>query len=540
MSPRFRGPSDGFPMDVRGETADASETFTPIQHTVISDQFRKYRDPAPMPDESPEGNEDMDSKSTSSDSGSKGEGDVLSTPDSETTHKKERPSIADCYEIQGRFTECTYLGSGSYGQVHSAFDIRTGERVAIKKIEKVFDNDTNAKRLLREIVILRMLSHQNVIGFRGLLCPEDLTNYTDLFLVFSFVDTDLQKIMSSKQYFTNLHIQYFFYQILLGLRYIHSKGIIHRDLKPANLLVNANCSLRICDFGLARATEATSAGYTPSHPQPLAAPPLHNVHKAASFASYHHPQRSSSSSSSSSMLPPPAPVPRARSRDTSCNPMDGLSVLPRPSRAPRQLTKHVVTRWYRAPELILLSEYTTAIDMWSVGCILAELLSMQKESFQSSEDRTALFPGKSCFPLSADHKLAYQDQLDQMNVIFRVIGSPSVADIERLHSDKARNFVYNLPKCPAIDLQKRYSGADPQAIDLLKKLLTFSPSARLSAEQALNHPYLEPFRDPKVLEALQGLQPHWDFEDDQELHEQKLRALIREQILIDNPRATNR
>jgi mitogen-activated protein kinase 1/3 len=69
----------------------------------------------------------------------------------------------------------------------------------------------------------------------------------------------------------------------------------------------------------------------------------------------------------------------------------------------RNLTGHVVTRWYRAPELILLEkDYGTAVDMWSVGCIFAELLGMMKESFSTFLERKPLFPGNSCFPLSPD------------------------------------------------------------------------------------------------------------------------------------------
>jgi len=67
----------------------------------------------------------------------------------------------------------------------------------------------------------------------------------------------------------------------------------------------------------------------------------------------------------------------------------------------RELTGHVVTRWYRAPEIILLEkDYGPAIDLWSVGCIFAELLGMMKENAETFADRKPLFPGKSCYPLS--------------------------------------------------------------------------------------------------------------------------------------------
>ena len=67
----------------------------------------------------------------------------------------------------------------------------------------------------------------------------------------------------------------------------------------------------------------------------------------------------------------------------------------------KELTKHVVTRWYRAPEVILMNEfYSYSIDIWSVGCIFAELMSMMKENFPDPFSRVPLFPGKSCYPLS--------------------------------------------------------------------------------------------------------------------------------------------
>lgn len=101
----------------------------------------------------------------------------------------------------------------------------------------------------------------------------------------------------------------------------------------------------------------------------------------------------------------------------------------------RELTGHVVTRWYRAPELILLEkDYGPAIDMWSVGCIFAELLGMMKESAPTYLDRKPLFPGKSCFPLSPDKHVKEErkgfpfSRNDQLAVIFEVIGTPSEED----------------------------------------------------------------------------------------------------------------
>ena len=94
----------------------------------------------------------------------------------------------------------------------------------------------------------------------------------------------------------------------------------------------------------------------------------------------------------------------------------------------RQLTRHVVTRWYRAPELILVQPYTSAVDIWSMGCILAELLSMQEGNYQ---DRSPLFPGGSCYPLSGNKdESGDDDRLDQLNVILGVIGTPELKELD--------------------------------------------------------------------------------------------------------------
>ena len=112
---------------------------------------------------------------------------------------------------------------------------------------------------------------------------------------------------------------------------------------------------------------------------------------------------------------------------------DRPPAFPKKSPLTRQLTKHVVTRWYRAPELILIQPYTSAVDIWSLGCIMAELLSMQEGNVPGYQDRTPLFPGGSCFPLSGDAGSSVNDErLDQLSVIFGVIGTPSEEEIAAL------------------------------------------------------------------------------------------------------------
>ncbi|KAI9218044.1 kinase-like domain-containing protein [Blastocladiella britannica] len=156
------------------------------------------------------------------------------------------PALAKRYQIVRE------LGSGAYGVVSSAKSLETGEDIAIKRVTKVFDKVILAKRALREIKLLRHFNgHDNITAILDMEVPN-LTNYTEIYLVQELMEADLHQIIRSEQPLSDAHYQYFVYQILRGLKYIHSANVLHRDLKPGNLLVNADCELKICDFGLAR------------------------------------------------------------------------------------------------------------------------------------------------------------------------------------------------------------------------------------------------------------------------------------------------
>lgn len=144
-------------------------------------------------------------------------------------------------------------GSGAYGTVVIADDNQKNIQVAIKKIERAFEHKLFTKRTLRELKILRLLSHENIVQLKTIQKPEDPSKFEEIYAVFEVMETDLGSIIKSSQELSIAHIQFFLYQILRGMKYIHSAGILHRDLKPRNLLVNSNCDLKICDFGLARA-----------------------------------------------------------------------------------------------------------------------------------------------------------------------------------------------------------------------------------------------------------------------------------------------
>jgi mitogen-activated protein kinase 1/3 len=165
------------------------------------------------------------------------------------------------------------------------------------------------------------------------------------------------------------------------------------------------------------------------------------------------------------------------------------------------LTGHVVTRWYRAPELILLEkEYGPPIDVWSVGCIFAEMLGMMKESAPTYLDRKPLFPGKSCFPLSPDKHAKEEkggfpfSKNDQLAVIFEVIGTPNEEDKSFVTDQKALEYLNAFPRKERVDLNTVYPGAGEEAIDLLHRILVFNPYFRLSLDECLNHPFFKKVR----------------------------------------------
>ena len=136
----------------------------------------------------------------------------------------------------------------------------TGKKVAIKKIPKAFEDTIDCKRLLREVKILRHFKHDNVLGLVDILPPTGAkTDWKDVYIVSELMDTDLHYIIHSKQSLTDEHFKYFLYQILRGVHALHSAHVLHRDLKPGNLLVNKNCDLKICDFGLARGVDPGAA-----------------------------------------------------------------------------------------------------------------------------------------------------------------------------------------------------------------------------------------------------------------------------------------
>jgi len=138
----------------------------------------------------------------------------------------------------------------------------------------------------------------------------------------------------------------------------------------------------------------------------------------------------------------------------------------------QEQTEYVATRWYRAPEVILSwKHYTQKIDIWSIGCIFAELIG-----------RKPIFQGK--------------DYINQINRIAEIIGTPSKDDILHIGNEEALTFITSLGFKPKIPFQRIFPQAPPEAIDLLERMLMFDPIKRISVEGALAHPFLRTLHDP--------------------------------------------
>merc|ERR1719293_174359 len=141
------------------------------------------------------------------------------------------------------------------------------------------------------------MNHENIVGLVDCFTPvTSIDNFSDVYMVMPLMGADLNNIIKTQK-LSDDHVQFLIYQIIRGMKYVHSAGIIHRDLKPSNIAVNEDCELKILDFGLTRPTENEMTGY-------------------------------------------------------------------------------VATRWYRAPEIMLnWMHYNHTVDLWSVGCIMAEMLT---------------------------------------------------------------------------------------------------------------------------------------------------------------------
>lgn len=423
------------------------------------------------------------------------------------------------WRLPERYRYRRLLGAGSYGQVCEARDLSSGGEalVAIKRIPKVFDSIGDGKRILRELAILRKLEPSPyVVALLDVLVTEDVENFQELYLVLEHAGQDLRAVARCQPVFTERAAQKLLRDFFLGLSHLHASGVFHRDLKPANCLVRRGrkgsnegaddalqWELKICDLGHARAVgrESSTRDARPG-----------GVRASA-----------------------------------------GTTMA-------RSLTCHVATRWYRAPELILLQgNYTSAVDVWSAGCVAAELFRMLPDHDAPCESqRGPLLPGDGCFPLSphlsprvseeVDNDLVVCGSRDQLALILNLVGSPSEEEVDEITGDApslvaktARRYLKSFPHQKPADLAELFPASSSTARELLGSLLQFSPKRRAKVEDVLAHEFFaglpRPEEDGRCSRERAVVDP-LDFEA-AELDVAQLRRLIWREVSGFCPEATS-
>eukprot|EP00419_Tripos_fusus_P059012 CAMPEP_0172929850 /NCGR_PEP_ID=MMETSP1075-20121228/218693_1 /TAXON_ID=2916 /ORGANISM="Ceratium fusus, Strain PA161109" /LENGTH=439 /DNA_ID=CAMNT_0013791155 /DNA_START=1 /DNA_END=1321 /DNA_ORIENTATION=- len=395
----------------------------------------------------------------------------------------------------------------------------------------MFEDLIDCKRILRECAILSKLDNDNVVRLYDVVAPRDMNTFEELYMVMEICDSDLKKLCRTDVTLTALHINTLLYNLLVGLSYLHSAGIYHRDLKPANCLVNQDCSVKICDFGLSRAIgdENHKLGELPNTPrgdedgaQPAMPAVPHTQRLKRHLTGHVVTRRNLPPRPEACKLPCESGLLRedfdfGLSRaigdenhklgelpNTPRGDEDGaqpaMPAVPHTQRLKRHLTGHVVTRWYRAPELILLQEnYTEAIDVWSVGCIFAELLGMLEGT--KIQDRGPLFPGSSCFPLSPDHKhktdykYHTRGKHDQLNMIFNLLGTPTDKHVAQFERDDAKRYIRCFAERAGEGFASKFPHVDSATLELLEMTLRFCPQERATVASVLDHPIFSEIRD---------------------------------------------
>lgn len=340
-----------------------------------------------------------------------------------------KPRFLGCSRIQNYEWLCK-LGEGTFGQVSKARSKKTGQIVALKKILMHNEKDGFPITALREIKLLKQLDHVNVLKLEEMAVErsKNPTKKASMFMVTPYMDHDLSGLLQNPSVvFTEPQIKCYMKQLFEGCAYLHENRILHRDMKAANLLINNKGLLQIADFGLARP-------YDDEPPKPG---------KGGGIAT-------------------------------------------------REYTTLVVTRWYRPPELLLqLRKYTTAIDMWGVGCVFGEMFKRK--------------------PI-----LAGDTDLNQALMIFDLVGSPTEETMPGWRDlpgcENVRDFAPSSSK-----LQRVFKDQGALAISLLTELLKLDWRKRINAIDALQHPYFHTAPYP----ARPGDIPK--FEESHELDRRKFR-----------------
>lgn len=334
--------------------------------------------------------------------------------------------VYGCTKFSGHYKEEKKLGQGTFGEVYKGIHLETQRQVAMKRIIVNVEKDLFPITAQREITILRRLDHKNIIKLIEVVYDQSpsATSRPDqaqasrnnspaksFYMILPYIVSDLSGILHNPRINLKLgDIKNMMLQLLESINYIHCQKFMHRDIKTANILIDHNGVLKLADFGLAR----IYYGAPPNSRYPGG---------AGSGAKY---------------------------------------------------TSVVVTRWYRAPELVLGDKtYTTAVDIWGAGCVFAEFFE-KKPILQGSSD------------------------IDQGHVIFKLLGTPSEADWPLARYLPGAELTRT--KYPGTLKERFGSFLNDTGLDFLQQLLALDPYKRLTAMSAVHHPFFkeEPLPSTKL------------------------------------------
>eukprot|EP00928_Gymnodinium_smaydae_P044406 TRINITY_DN29622_c0_g2_i1.p1 TRINITY_DN29622_c0_g2~~TRINITY_DN29622_c0_g2_i1.p1 ORF type:complete len:489 (-),score=37.41 TRINITY_DN29622_c0_g2_i1:310-1776(-) len=338
------------------------------------------------------------------------------------------------------------LAAGSVGTTAEAYDRHQERLVAVKRAKNVFDSRVECERLLREVAILNELSNTGVLKIFDIVPRPDMESADDLYIVLELCDSDLKKLCRTPAELEPIHIRNLVYNILVALKYIHSAGIIHCNLMPWKCLVNQDCSVKLSGFALSRVIEDSSCSH---------------VHEVSS----------------------------EEEPEVSCQ----------TSRLRRHIRRVTGKNCYTPPELCLHHPViTVAVDMWFVGCILAELLQMLPGT--AWDHRGPLFQGSASFhtrdiPAYTAFRHHTAIMATHLQSIFSTLGLPDKSDVDWLIDKDAKKYVSSFHVSAVQELGALFLDVEQSFVVLLKRMLKFNPEKRVNVDDALSHPMFGDLRE---------------------------------------------
>lgn len=420
------------------------------------------------------------------------------------------------WQVGSRYKLLRVLGYGSFSCVCLALDTATGEEVALKRIGDVLHSPDQAKRVLRELSILRRTRHPNLVGLRDCFIQPSSTGQCrmmngklvncsiDLYIATEFASGG--DLFHLRGQLTANEIASLLWQLLQALQYLHSLRVWHRDVKSQNAFLtieNGRKVVKLGDFGSARSAVSPLKFPCPERPEQSPQPsPRPVLLPKDSF----------------SRLPADTDM-----ADECMN--DGKPVAP-PQRNGSTgfkppMTRVVATPCYRAPEVIMSrGRYTDAMDMWGAGCVFGELL--QRLAYVGS----ATTPNLAVAPLFAIRGMPKTPQdgetfgnpeslvtRRELEALFDVIGTPSWGDASSVEMEPWKKYLERLPgKAPSL-YRKFYAAAGEVAVHLLTRLLDFDPHRRATCEEALRHEYFA--TTEFAADSMQSMYPYNDENDEE-------------------------